>query len=711
VTITVSRPRRVPRAVARALRAATTGLVLAAAASTPAGAAETLEPIVVTATRMAIGQLDYAGSATRLEADDLASLGAVHSSELLNRAPGSFLQRGSGQEVLVAIRSPVLTGAGACGAFLVLEDGVPIRPVGFCNVNELFEVNLEQASAVEVLRGPGIGVLGANAVHGVVNVLGAAPAAMPAVGVTLEGGSDDWRQAAAVASVGDGATRGGLSAHYTHDGGFRAHSGFDEWKANGVLEHVTDAGTLRVRVAATDLDQQTAGFIVGRDAYRDPVLRRSNPNPEAFRQARSARLVASWDGANFDATAYARTSRMEFLQHFLLGQPLERNGQHSAGAMFAWRGSRGAVDWRAGIDLEVARGTLVEDQALPTTGGTAAANAIRPAGLHYDYAVDSRVAAPWALLEWQATPRLRATAAIRADWTHYDYDNRMLDGNTAANGVPCGSGGCLYSRPADRTDAFSTVAPRLGLSWRIADGHAAYVSAARGFRPPETTELYRLQRQQRVATLGSEDVVAYEAGVRGSFGAGRTLRYDLAAYAMDKRHVILRDSVGFNVDDGRTRHRGVEYEFAWRPWEPVTLSASGTHAVHTYRFDRVVDGGETIRSGNDVDTAPRNLATLRAELRPSARVRAELEWLHVGPYFADAANQNRYPGHDLLNLRGGVQLAHGLELRARVLNVTDRAYADRADFAFGNWRYFPGRGRTWFLEIGYAVPASNGSAR
>jgi len=28
-------------------------------------------------------------------------------------------------------------------------------------------------------------------------------------------------------------------------------------------------------------------------------------------------------------------------------------------------------------------------------------------------------------------------------------------------------------------------------------------------------------------------------------------------------------------------------------------------------------------------------------------------------------------------------------------------YADRADLAFGNLRYFPGRDRSVFLEIGY----------
>jgi iron complex outermembrane recepter protein len=35
----------------------------------------------------------------------------------------------------------------------VLENGIPIRPTGFCNVNELFDVNSEQAQPIEVLRG------------------------------------------------------------------------------------------------------------------------------------------------------------------------------------------------------------------------------------------------------------------------------------------------------------------------------------------------------------------------------------------------------------------------------------------------------------------------------------------------------------------------------------------------------------------------------
>ena len=89
----------------------------------------------------------------------------------MHRVPGTWITRGSGQESLAAIRSPVLTGAGSCGAFVVAENGFATRPAGFCNVNQLFEVNLEQADAVEVLRGPGSSLYGSNAMHGLVNAL------------------------------------------------------------------------------------------------------------------------------------------------------------------------------------------------------------------------------------------------------------------------------------------------------------------------------------------------------------------------------------------------------------------------------------------------------------------------------------------------------------------------------------------------------------
>ena len=43
-----------------------------------------------------------------------------------------------------------------------------------------------------------------------------------------------------------------------------------------------------------------------------------------------------------------------------------------------------------------------------------------------------------------------------------------------------------------------------------------------------------------------------------------------------------------------------------------------------------------------------------------------------------------------------------LDLVLRLNNIMDRDIADRADYAFGNYRCFPGRGREFFAEIQYS---------
>ena len=157
------------------------------AGTAPAGASE-LETIVVTASRAVQSSAEVPASIRSLSAEELGLVGAVHISEALARVPGVWISRGNGQEHLTAIRSPVFTGPGSCGAFYMAEDGVPLRPAGFCNVKELSEVDSEQAARIEVLRGPGTAMHGADAQHGVVNVISAAPPSGTARSAALEGG-------------------------------------------------------------------------------------------------------------------------------------------------------------------------------------------------------------------------------------------------------------------------------------------------------------------------------------------------------------------------------------------------------------------------------------------------------------------------------------------------------------------------------------------
>jgi iron complex outermembrane recepter protein len=289
--------------------------------------------------------------------------------------------------------------------------------------------------------------------------------------------------------------------------------------------------------------------------------------------------------------------------------------------------------------------------------------------------------------------------ALRADQTNYDYDNHMIDGNTRADGTPCAAGGCLYSRPADRTDRFDNLSPSLTVAWN--PGRTlVYANLSTGFRPPETTELYRLQRQQSEADLDSESLDSIELGWKHT---GDFLSLNGAFYEMKKRNVILRETNGFNVSNGATRHRGFEYE-ARLDAERWNLALNGTFARHEYAFSRAIEGGETIVSGNDVDTAPRNLHTLAFDLRlgESGAWRLGLDTVYVGKYFLDAANTATYPGHTVANTRIAWSPAKAWRATLRVDNLFDTRYADRADFAFGNYRYFPARGRAVFLSVDFA---------
>jgi outer membrane receptor protein involved in Fe transport len=171
---------------------------------------------------------------------------------------------------------------------------------------------------------------------------------------------------------------------------------------------------------------------------------------------------------------------------------------------------------------------------------------------------------------------------------------------------------------------------------------------------------------------------------------------------------VFRDAEGFNVSGARTRHHGIEAALDWQFSEAWALDIDATWARHRYDFDTPPGQGERFVSGNDADSAPRWLGSFDVRYEPGGRLRLGLQWLYLGKYFLDAENRFRYPGHRLVNLRVAVRVNPEFHLMLRLNNATDEAVADRADFGFGDYRYFPGRGRELFAEIRY-TPSGPGS--
>ena len=63
---------------------------------------------------------------------------------------------------------------------------------------------------------------------------------------------------------------------------------------------------------------------------------------------------------------------------------------------------------------------------------------------------------------------------------------------------------------------------------------------------------------------------------------------------------------------------------------------------------------------------------------------------YIGSYFTNPSNTQDYAGHTVVHASATRQLGNDLEIYARIRNLFDLKYADRADFAFGNERFFPG---------------------
>jgi len=657
-----------------------------------------LDRLVATTSQVERALAQEPASISRLDQDEIERVGHSHFSELSFRFPGSWITRNSGQEHLTAIRSPILTGPGACGAFQFLEDGIPIRAAGFCNVNGLFEINTEQAAGIEVIRGPANALYGSNALHGTINVLSRGPADGPTRQGFVEAGPDDYYRAG-VSLADQNSQRWRLSALVTDDGGWRDDSGFSQQKLNASHRSQLGEGELTWLFAGSWLDQDTAGYLQGRDSYRSEP--RANENPEAFRQAEAVRLAARWQrpldaDSTLELTPYLRHTDMDFLQHFLPGQPLEENGQQSLGLMSRLSRLVGGGQLTLGLDLEYTESFLRQTQEGEVEGDNDFLRETRPPGAHYDYDVDATLAALYAQHQHPLAENWTLEAGGRLEYLGYDYRNNLEPGNNREDGSPCGMGGCLYTRPDDRQDSFTTTTYNLGLIHQLTSRQAVFGRMAQGYRAPQATELYRLQSGQTVADLEPEELDSVELGTRGGVGP---LSYEVVAYYMEKDNFIYRDAEGFNLSNGATRHRGLELDLNWQVNDAFTLAANASRARHSWAFDR--EDGEPIRRGEEVDGAPRHLGSAQLIWDPSPETVIELGANYLGSHYLDAANEHRYHGHTIFSLKTSHALSDRWQLETRVHNLTDRPYAERADFAFGNYRYFPGRDRSIFFTLRY----------
>lgn len=129
------------------------------------GAANTLAPVIVTATRTAITVDDALSSVTVITRTDIQRLQPISVADLLTGLPGVSLAQAGG---LGSQTSLFLRGTNSTHT-LVLIDGVRIGSVT-AGLASLEQIPVEQIERIEIVRGPRSSLYGADAIGGVIQI-------------------------------------------------------------------------------------------------------------------------------------------------------------------------------------------------------------------------------------------------------------------------------------------------------------------------------------------------------------------------------------------------------------------------------------------------------------------------------------------------------------------------------------------------------------
>jgi len=131
---------------------------------------EQLMDVVVTSVSKRSQPLSSTAAAVHvISADDIRRSGATNVPEALRLAPGVHVARFSNNRWSVSIRG---FGGRYANKLLVLQDGRSLYSPAYSGVFwEFNDIPLELIERIEVVRGPGASIWGANAVNGVINII------------------------------------------------------------------------------------------------------------------------------------------------------------------------------------------------------------------------------------------------------------------------------------------------------------------------------------------------------------------------------------------------------------------------------------------------------------------------------------------------------------------------------------------------------------
>lgn len=551
--------------------------------------------------------------ATVITAEDIAAIGATDLDEVLETVPGFHVSRSANTYSSLYLVRGIYSAQNP--QVLMLQNGVPMTTMFIGNKGNLWGgFPVENIARIEIIRGPGSALYGADAYAGVINIITKTAADMPGTRAAVTLGSFNTKSA----SIQHGGKLGPMEfAGYLRAG-----------KTDGQKEIINaDIQTARDRTSGTKASLAPGPVNTGYDAI-------------------DGNLDLGYDKWRFRAGYKLRDNLGTGAGVSSALDPVGKEKSERINADISWTDHQFARDWGVGMTASF----MQYKQRMPTDLQLLPPGTRLPTGLF----VNGMIGHPDTS---ERQFRLSAYAVysgftghnIRVGVGHDDlnlYDTRTIKNYLFnAAGVPVPDGAVKdYSQiqpfmlPQRRkvdyvyvqdewqfardwaltagvrhdryTDAGGTTNPRVAVVWDAALDVTAKLLYGRAFRAPSFSEQYSINNPVAVGNpnLRPETINTLEAAVSWQARADIQLNVSVFRYRMAD---IIRTVTNpppvpgatyFNT--GGQRGNGMELEAAWDINRSLRLAAN-------YAHQRSVD--ET--TGQDAGFAPHNLFYARTDWR------------------------------------------------------------------------------------------------
>jgi iron complex outermembrane receptor protein len=623
------------------------GLLLLSLSGLTAQAAEQLEEVVITSTRIENYGLELPASVSLISRDDIQlgrqSLGL---DESLGRVPGVFFQDryNFAQDLRIAIRGFGSRAAFGIRGIKLFEDGIPLTLAdGQSGVDD---IDLGSTDRIEVIRGPSSSLYG-SASGGIISLFSEDGGGSPFLEANVGLGEYNQRKYQLKAGGSLGKLDYMLNGSHLLLDGYRDLSEVEHTMLNSKFGYALDDSsslTVLFNLVDSPLANDPGGLTLAQ-VNADPV------------QAHS-RNISSGAGESIDQRRFGLvykkalteehsiTLRNYYLwrdfQNFLpIGSHIpnvEHDGVvefdrffYGAGAQYNYDGALAgfATRFTAGFDVDIQSD---DRQRYINNAGVRGA-------LSFDQLEEAEALGFYFRNELDLTGRLMLTAGGRYDIVDLSVADRTLSNGDQSSEL-----------------SFEEFSPTVGLSFNVYPGLYLYGNYASSFETPTFTELANPTRSLNVNLGGFSNVAAqtadsFEIGAKGSVFEDRVY-FDLAFYTMqvddEITNISNQGSRGF-FENADTSRDGFEATVVADLIDG--LRWTGAYTYSDFEFDRFQTTPTFV--GNELPGLPdQQFYTELSYTHPSG-VYIVWDALYVDDMFVNNANSEQTAEYAVANLRAG----------------------------------------------------------